>query len=147
MGNYHDWSEKDFDWKGLSKAEDIIRFWFKLARIGCHSKEKYGTLRVTPYFFDGTIHTLMYPGFVYCQYNFLRSQRWYLDIYFWPKFFKYTGLGYLIYYCQIPFYTLAYYIAMKKYPHIAEEICVDASRPELIIGGKAIHNKYWTPGI
>lgn len=145
MGNYHEWGDEDFDWASLGKAERLLNRLLKLGRIGVHTKEKYGTLRASIYFFSGTWHDILYPGYVYNQYSFLREQRWYLDIYFWPKVFYYTGLSHIIRFIQMyVFYTLAYYLVMKKYPHIKEEICVDADYPELIIGGQDIHDKYWT---
>ncbi len=144
MGNYHDWSDDTFDWEGLSNAGHIIYTTLKFARIGCRPKEKFGTLRVSAMFFRGSLHELQYPGYYYCNYKYFKDFRWHLDIYFWPNFFRYTGLGKLIFWTQVPFYTLGYYIAMKRYPHLAEEICVDADFPQWIIGGQEIHDKYWT---
>lgn len=144
MGNYHYWGDEDFDWKALTEAERLLRKILKIGRIGVHSKEKYGTLRVSCYFFRGSLHDLLYPGYMYCQYKTFRDKRWYLDIYFWPKVFQYTGLTRLMNLYQRGVYTLAYYIVMKKYSHIKEEICVDADVPEWIIGGQEIHDKYWT---
>ncbi len=126
MGNYHDWSEKDFDWNSLNEAGYLIERICAISRLGINWKEKYGTLRIYPNFFTGSLHELQYPGYVYCQYKFLRDQRWYLDIYFWPTVFKYTGMTWLIRKVQELTYTLAFYIAMKKYPNIKEEICVNA---------------------
>jgi hypothetical protein len=135
----HNWGDEDFDWNGLYEAELYINKIMKLARIGVHSKEKYGTLRLTPYFFDGTIHHILYPGFVYCQYKLLREQRWYLDIYFWPKVFYYTGITWVVSRIQAKVYGLAYYLTVKKFPHLEKEICSDSDYPELIPGWKDVY--------
>ena len=136
----HDWSDKTFDWKGLSDSIEIIYYWHKQARIGCNIKEKYGTIRCGSSFFDGSLHSLAYPGHYY---------------YRWPLWVRkiedkitpvvcFLRIDSLIRSLQIPFYTLGYYITMKKYPHLREEICEDAQYPEWIIGGKEIHNRVWT---
>lgn len=144
MGNYHEWGDTDFDWEALGKAEQIVnRVCNKWFRLGVHTKEKYGTLRCSVYPFDGSLHSITHPGYVYCQYP-----KWLWNINcsmsYWGSRRPYSWFVRLIIMFQMHVgYRLAYYIAMKKYPHIAEEICVDADYPEYIIGGKEIHDKYW----
>lgn len=132
----HNWGDEDFDWNGLYEAEHFIVKILSLARIGAHAKEKYGTLRLTPYFFSGSLHSILYPGYVYCQYKFLRDLRWKADVYFWPDFFYYTGVTWIIFHLQKPVYILAYYLAVKKWPHLKNEICVHSDYPEWLIGWK-----------
>lgn len=134
----HYWGDEDFDWAALNKAEKIIRFWAKIGRIGMHTKEKYGTLRASTYFWDGSLHSLIYPGYVYSQFP---DWLWKLD--FKLRRFIPSVLIKGVQYLQIPFYTLGYYRAMKKFPHIKTEICVDADCPDLIIGGRKIYDKHW----
>jgi hypothetical protein len=137
---HHDWSDETFDWKSLYAAEDLIRKVCKFGNIGLHIKEKYGTLRCTPYFFDGSLHSLLYPAYVYSQFP---QWLWRFDIYYITPFLQWLRLPKLTFWLQIPFYTLAFYIAMKKYPHIKDEICSDIDGYEFVIGGKEIHKKYW----
>lgn len=145
MGNYHEWGDKDFDWDALYKAEKIIRKVCRLFRIGIHSKEKYGTLRASVYPFRGSLHDLAYPGYVYSQFP---DWLWKFDCLKINPFMNGFPMKYVTWTIQLfqlhVGYRLAYYIAMKKYQHIAEEICVDADYPEYIIGGQEIHDKYWS---
>lgn len=146
----HGWSEKDFDWESLSKAiYFIMSFWLKLGRIGSHGKEKWGTFRDHPYFWNGGIWGLIRPGYAYIGGPFLSFVYWKVD----PivKFItKYTGIYYLGLKYQAFIYNLAIQKMCKKYPHITDELCSDLDRPELIkpglfgkVDGMEIHNKYW----
>jgi len=137
---HHDWSDKSFDWKGLSQAIRIIENWHRFARIGCNIKEKYGTIRCDSSFFDGSLHSLVFPGHYFYRWS---DKVYALESRLTP-IICFLRIDSLIRALQIPFYTLGYYIAMKKYPHIKDEICVDASHPQWIIGGNKIHKKYWT---
>jgi hypothetical protein len=140
---HHNWGDKDFDWDSLYKAERLMIRVFKLFRIGAHTKEKYGAIRASVYFWDGGLHHLIWPGYVYIQNSFINYK---LDEYVIKPFTKWTGINWLGVKLQLCGYTLAYYLAMRKYPHIREEICCDADHPEYIIGGMEIHNKYWKRG-
>jgi hypothetical protein len=138
---YHDWSEKDFDWNGLDQAGHLIYKICKLGRIYINWKEKYGTLRTSTHLYTGSLHSLIYPGYVYRQFP---QWLWTFDIYCITPFMEWTRIPKLVQKIQLNiFYRLAYYVAMKKYPHLKEEIAVDADYPEYIIGGMEIHDKYW----
>lgn len=137
----HQWGDEDFDWKALDGAINIIYKTMNFFRIGCHIKEKYGTIRTSVYFWDGDLHSLIYPGYVYSQFP---SWLWKVDIRYIKKISCFLKLYIPIHWIQRKGYTLAYYLAMRKYPHIKEEICCDADAPELIIGGAEIHNKHWS---
>lgn len=145
MGNYHEWGDKDFDWEALGEAERLVRRVLRGFRIGCSTKEKYGTLRCSVYPFVGSLHSLLYPGYAYNQLpEFIRGID---DNIIEPAMTTRPLLW--ITEAVIAFqlhvgYRLAYWLAMRKYPHIAEEICVDADYPEYIVGGQEIHDKYWT---
>lgn len=136
----HTWDEKDFDWFALDKAGYLISKVLKAGRIGCNYKEKYGTLRLYSYFYNGSLHSLCYPGY---HYNRFPKWLWHLDVWYIQRICSRIGLRWLIFQFQKPFYTFAYLLAMQKYEHIREEICVDAEYPNLIIGGKEIYNKHW----
>jgi hypothetical protein len=105
-------------------------------------KEKYGTIRFSPLWFDGTLHSLIYPG-----HYFIRFPKWFywnVDYLIIKKVIYYSGLYYLINKWQKYVYGKAYEKAMKTFPHIVDEIVEDSDYPELIKGGMEIHNKYWT---
>ena len=145
MSVHHYWGDEDFDWDGLNSSiniiTDICRFW----RLGIHSKEKYGTARITPWFWDGSLHSLIWPGYVYRQYpkNWIGDKLWWLDIYFFPRFFNALFLTRLVFWFHAKIYNYAFQKAIKKYPHLKEELLVDADGCELIDGGKEVHDKYW----
>ena len=138
--HYWDDDEDKFDWKALNDGMNIMVSIMRFARIGVHYKEKYGTARVSCYFYDGSLHSFTHPGYVYSQYP---KWLWTADIYYIGPFFRFLRFPRFVQFFQRRFYTLAYYVAMKKYPHVAEELCVCADWPELIIGGKKIHDKHW----
>ena len=147
MSISHKWSDNKFDWNGLNDSLEIIRRVCLYARLGTHIKEKYGRARVSTWFFDGSLHSFLYPGYVYCQYTKrfgIRKRLWYCDIYVFPKISKYTGITKLIQFIQKKVYNLAYQTALKKYPHLRDEILVDADYPELITGGMEVHDRFWT---
>lgn len=138
---HHEWGNEDFDWDSLYEAERLMCKVFKIFRIGAHTKEKYGSIRASVYFWDGGLHALIWPGYVYIQNRFIAYK---LDRFLIKPVTKYSGLLYLLVRLQMFGYGLAYYLAMRKYPHIKDEICYCADHPELIPGGQAIHDKYWT---
>lgn len=135
----HYWGD-DFDWKALGKAINIISKWCHYGRIGCHAKEKYGTARIDVYFWDGSLHSLIYPGYCCSQFP---KWLWLFDIDYIQKYMP-SFVVKFVHRIQRCFYTLGYYFAMKKYPHIVDEIAADAQMPEWIIGGKDIHDRHWT---
>ena len=145
---HHIWGDTDFDWDGLNDALHIIWKTCRWARLGAHVKEKYGSARVTPWFWDGSLHSLLYPGYVYCQYKDrwfgIGNILWWCDIYLFPKIAKWTGLLSIIFWIQKKVYNLAFQRALKKHPHIRDEILADVDFHELIDGGEEVHNKYWT---
>lgn len=137
---YHEWGDETFDWNSLYAAERLLCKIFRLFRIGAHTKEKYGSIRASIYFWDGGIHSLIWPGYVRVVSRFLYFK---IDRLICIPITKYTGIHWLGVKLQMLGYGLAYYLAMKKYSHIKDEICYQADYPELIPGGKEIHDKYW----
>ena len=117
----HQWGDEDFDWDSLYNAETEIVNILKYGRIGVHSKEKYGTLRWSLFLCDGTLHSITHPGHMYSRYpNWLRS----FDVKYEPlkliapfiRFFQVKIIGY------------AFTKICHKYPHIRDEIIMDAPR-------------------
>lgn len=150
----HVWGDKWFKKNG-KKLGQAINFcttnWRRFGRIGSHGKEKFGTFRHHPVFYDigWPIHSLVKPGYAYYQ--------WPKPIYraelFLGRLLKYTKLDYPIIKYQQFVYNSVLQIACKKWPKIKEEILDDGAWPvdELVkpnmfgpIDGKKLHDKYWT---
>lgn len=128
----HRWGDEDFDWESLYHAIEEISSYFTKWRLGNHSKEKYGTARISIYFFNGSLFELCYPGYVsYWPWkNYSKLLKF--DIYYVPIIFRFLGLTKLIRYFQYKVYSRGYNLAIKKYPHIKKEILICADYPELI---------------
>jgi hypothetical protein len=116
----HYWGDEDFDWDSLYKAErELNRIMKRYGRIGVHSKEKYGTLRFSIYFCNGTLHSFTHPGYVYSQYP---KWLWSFDI--MNKPLKYIAP--VIRFWQKLVFQYAFTTVCAKYPHIRKEIISDA---------------------
>lgn len=146
----HEWGDDWFEEHG-NKLNDailyIMRTWVKWGRIGTHGKEKYGTFRDHPYFWDGGLHTIIWPGYVRIMSHFVYFK---LDRYVINPLTKYTGLHRLGLWYQAQVYNYAVQKMCKKYPEITEELVRDLDGYELIkpgifgkVDGLKIHNKYW----
>ena len=135
----HDWSEEDFDWNGLYKAQTIIEKWCRCARLAIHAKEKYGTIRQSLYPWRGSLHELIYPGYVSSQFpNWL----WHVDCLFISKYMPKFIIKF-VQKIQRFFYNVGLAKAVKKYPHIADEILNDAQHDWIYVYGDVIHTKFW----
>lgn len=141
----------EWDVKHGRKLDEAICYimdtWKTYARIGSHGKEKYGTFRDHPYFWDGGLHSLIWPGYVYIQNTFISYK---LDRYIIKPFTKYTGLHKLGLWYQKQVYNYAIQKMCKKYPEITDELVssldgVDFVKPGIFgkVCGKTIHDKYW----
>lgn len=125
----HEWGDKEVDWVGIDDAAEYIGvFCRRWARLGGQAKEKYGTVRFYVNFGRVSLHTLVYPGYVYNQFpNWL----WSLDC-------KYIGptlrfvFGKISFKWQKYIYRKAYFNAIKKWPHLREEILCCADYKEYI---------------
>jgi hypothetical protein len=137
----HNWGDTDFDWDSLYNAERDLRKILLFFRIGVHSKEKYGQLRASVYFWNGGLHDLIWPGYVYTQNRFIC---YYLDEYVLCPFMLKTKLVYLGQYVQKLVYKFGYAYIMLKYSHIADELVCSADHYELLINGEKLENKFWT---
>lgn len=127
----HDWSEKDFDWRGLEEAGHFIwAYCMRWARLGGTYKEKYGTLRYSPQFWSVSLHTLIYPSYAYSQFP---AWLWKMDIYYISPVLNFL-LGKPLYKWQKYIHGKAYLKALKKWPHLRKEILIGALYPEFIPG-------------
>lgn len=133
----HYWGDEDFDWNSLYSAIDEATFIMKtFGRIGVHSKEKYGTARWSIYMFDGTLHSLTHPGYVYCQYP---KWLWRFDVHYRPLLFL---IPFIVFW-QKHVIRFAFNYVCNKYPHIDKEIVMDA--PEELLSEKLriLRNSLW----
>jgi hypothetical protein len=143
MSTHHDWSELDFDWKGLDDAINIIYWWTRhIGRFGGQLKEKFGRIRFYVFFSDGTIYSIVKPG-----YYFYRWPKWIqsLDYFFVRRFVKAIGLLRLIHAWQFMIYRYAYKRAVDKHLELKVEILADADGWELLEGIHGFrHYDHWT---
>lgn len=133
----HYWGDETFDWNSLYKAErELYRIMRVYGRISVHSKEKYGTLRFSISFFNGTLHSLTHPCYMYSRYpNWL----WNFDVTNRPLK------------CIIPIVRLwqkfiveyAFSSVCTKYPHILKEIIQDVPEKLLPPHLELIRAKMW----
>lgn len=127
----HRWGDNDVDWNGIESAAQYIHsFCTRWARMGGQSKEKYGTVRFYTHFGYMSLHSLIYPNYVYSQFP---KWLWVLDInyispflqkFIQPKFIKW----------QMYIYNKAYWNALYKWPHLRAEILSSADFLEHIKG-------------
>lgn len=148
----HTWGDDWFKEHGAKLGETITyctHVWRRYGRIGAHTKEKYGTFRdgMTCGLWDGGIHTLIWPGYVWIKVPFLYFK---VDRYVVRPFTKYTGLHKLGVLWQKTVYNYAIQKMCKKYPEITDEIVSDLDGYEMVtpgifgkVCGKTIHGKYW----
>lgn len=130
MGDFHVWGDEDFDWKSLGEAIDLMHcFMSKWGRIGVDSKEKYGTARLYINWFDGSLYSMVKPGYYY-----YRWPNWFhvIDYNVIRNISNCTGFTYIFRKYQEKIYSLAYKKAIKRWPSIEEEIVCCADYPELI---------------
>lgn len=133
----HNWGDENFDWNALSGAIRVsANFMRRWGRIGVHEKEKYGTARLYTYFYSSGLFSLLYPGYVsYWVWEKTPIIGKYLTKLEFKVFIPIASVLKLwrpIQWWQRKVYNWAYQKALRKYPHIAEEIVEDADHPELI---------------
>jgi hypothetical protein len=140
----HMWGDKDFDWTALNNAINEIYFWGnKVGRIGGQIKEKYGEVRWYAHVYGAErLSDLIYPGYHYYQWPAHRKPMYNIidqvsSIYMRP--FKRLTFQY-----QKFFYAFAYRMAIKKYPHVADEIIACVDHKELLFKKeKEMIKKFW----
>lgn len=123
---YHEWGEKDFDWKGLDAAGDYIGDnLVRWGRVNVRDvKEKYGSLRIYLSFGWFGLHSFTHPRHAYIRYK--------RDGLLWKLNSSYAVLKIfdLLNHVVVPYHILLYkyfyWRATKKWPHLADEI-VDAA--------------------
>lgn len=126
----HFWGDEGVDWKGINDAaEYIAKFCKRWGKIGVRDyKEKFG--RVTVYLSFGwhQLHCITHPGYVYNQYP---KWLWHLDCVYLSKIIQ--PLNRIVIPWQIFIYRLAYKKALKKWPHLREEIFAGCDYEHLLL--------------
>ena len=125
----HRWGDENVDWEGIDAAARFIgerlRRW---GRVGVHQyKEKWGEVRVYCSFGWSQVHDITHPGHAYGRYP---KWLWRLD----------CRLGWLLArplnWLVLPFhkwlYRRTYRQAVKRWPHLRDEILCAADWPELL---------------
>lgn len=138
---HHDWSS---DWPyfhDVSEAAYYIgSFLRKWGRVGVRqTKEKFGCVRVYLSFGWYQLHSITHPGHCFCRYP---QWLWVLDCKYFSKLIS------LLNFIVVPYhkwlYNKAYQNAIKKWPHIRDEILIDADFPEFIEGNDELMAAHWT---
>lgn len=125
----HYWGDEGVDWEGINDAAKFIHdYCVKYARLGGDYKEKYGRSMFYAKF-GLSLHKLFYPG--HCFYRF---PKWliHFDICYFTPICDKLGITYLWCKWQSFIYRRAYQMAVKKWPHLKEEITCAADYPELL---------------
>lgn len=137
--NFHQWGENDWDEAGLHRAISFItRVLRTIGRIGVHSKEKYGTARISVYFFHGTLFCLLYPGYVW--YGFLpRPLRGPLCQWKAPE-----AVTRIIQRYQALVYRATYKVAFARWPHLWLELGANAEHGLLNLDARSFG--WYSPG-
>jgi hypothetical protein len=127
----HNWGDEDFDWEGLDKA---IRFidtnLVRWGRVNVRqSKEKFGTARIYCSLGWYQFHSITHPR---CAFNRYPKWLWELDCVYGSKIVKFL-FGWVVHY-HAWLYKFVYKMAVKKYPHLKEEILCRADYYGLLKG-------------
>ena len=125
----HYWGDEDFDWNALGKACDFfykhLRRW---GRIGCYTKEKYGTMRLEFFTMSCSPYNLIFPGR-------LSIHPWWLyhiSYKYITPVLRATGIGYCINQYQRFVFNVVTIIAVRKWPHIQAEIVNEIEFQDLL---------------
>lgn len=141
----HDWSDQSVDWDGIGNAAHYIgtelRKWGRVPVRDC--KEKWGTVRVYCSLGWYSIHDITHPGYAFIQYkkggllHYLNYACWFNNI------FRIVNI--VIYPYHKWLYRKIYSNAVRKWPHLRDEILVQADFSELLEGIAGYKNSdHWT---
>ena len=126
----HIWGDKDFDWKALDNAINVIDKRLRNARISIWQiKEKFGILRCYCTLGWYQFHDITHPGHVYRRYP---KWLWNLDCLVGSKIISLVNP--LVLYWHKKVYRAAYAEAVRLFPHIRTEILCMADYDELLEG-------------
>lgn len=137
----HYWGDKGVDWKGIDDAAEFLGdYCARWGRFRGQTKEKYGTVRFYTTMGYLSLHSLIFPGYVYSQFpKWLRT----LDIYVISPVLRFL-FGRIWGKWQVFIYRRAYVLALKKWPHLRKEILRDMDHVDLLDGHEDI-KMCWSP--
>jgi len=148
----HNWNDDWLYWKDLnlaiSRIQKICRTY---GRINMGGKEKYGTFRDEfRELWDGTLHSLIYPGYVYIQYK--RTSLYFnFDYPVVSKISTVIGLKFIFQRYQRAVYNYAIQSTVSRYPHLKDELVEDLDGYFMVtpgifgpLDGKEIRSRVWT---
>lgn len=127
---YHSWEDESVDWAGIEDAAYFIGGWLiRWVRLPVmQMKEKFGTARVYCSFGWSSFYSIWRPQYFWVP----NWYPWKLDLRLSPwvlPFLNRVGVP-----IQEAAYRSRYKAAIKKWPHLKEEILCGADRPELLEG-------------
>jgi len=126
----HYWGDEGVDWNAINDAAYEIAMDLKKWRIQVRDwKEKYGTVRIYCSLGWYQFHNITHPGHCFCRYP---KWLWKLDCRYFRRVFGIINR--FVIPLHIRAYRKAYKNAIKKYPHIREEILCCADWDELLKG-------------
>lgn len=126
----HKWGDSNVDWAGIENAATFIHnYCVKWARLGGDFKEKYGTVRFYANF-GLSLHSLIYPGY---QRSMFSTWLWRADIYYISPVLN-KLFGRIFFKWQSTVYRKSYKLAIKKWPHLKNEIINGADHKEFLEG-------------
>jgi len=130
MTAYHHWGDDDVDWKGIGEAGRYIATNLKRwGRVPVRDwKEKYGTVRIYLSLGWESLFTITHPGYVYSRYP-----KW-LWSFCCSKYSRwiFRQLNRVVVPYHIFLYRFFYRRAVKKWPHLTDEILCAADFHELL---------------
>ncbi len=159
---YHDWSEDDFDWHALNSAcnffsTNIPRY----ARLCLYTKEKYGTLRLECFGMGHRgIYGLLHPKAIYWNpkgpYYLKKPSKamaklglmphmcsiWYTLNQYSAAIAGFTKLSWLFWQYQRAVFNIVTVLAVKKWPHIQDEILDEPEFDDMLYGFVKRHLNY-----
>lgn len=127
---YHNWGDDDVDWKGIGESARYIATNLKRwGRVGVRDyKEKYGTVRIYLSIGWESLFSVTHPGYVYSRYP-----KW-LWSFCCSKYSRwiFRQINRVVVPYHIFLYRYFYRQAVKKWPHLTEEILCAADFYELL---------------
>ena len=126
----HRWGDESFDWTGLEAAVRYIGLRLRFYRVNVTQfKEKFGEVRVYCHMGWHQVHDITHPGDPYCRYP---EWLWRLDCR-WGRLLV-RPMNWLVVPFQKWIYRQTYKRAVKKWPHLHDEILDAADWDELLTG-------------
>lgn len=132
MHSYYSKNADKVDWAGIEEAASWIgkqlRKWGRVPVL--QTKEKWGQACVYTGFGWSSIHSITHPGHAYIRYTGLINWVYYKT--YRPMLWVFRLLNKIVVPYHKWLYSYVYGQALKKWPHLREEILEGADWPELL---------------